>query len=68
MAAAEANGFDVLVTTDRQLKYQQNLATRAIAIVVLGTTSWPHIQASGLAIVGAVKAAVPDRMQKCLYR
>jgi hypothetical protein len=59
LAAAEANGFRVLVTTDRQLKYQQNLASRAIAIVVLGTTSWPRIQASALAIVGAVNAAIP---------
>jgi hypothetical protein len=59
LVAAEAGGFDVLLTTDRQLKYQQNLASRAIAIVVLGTTSWPRIQASAQAIVGAVNAATP---------
>jgi len=53
----EANGFGVLVTTDRQLKYQQDLASRAIAIVVLGTTSWPRIQAPTHAAVGAVNAA-----------
>jgi hypothetical protein len=32
---AEENGFDVLVTADQQLKYQQNLKNRKIAIVVL---------------------------------
>jgi hypothetical protein len=32
---AEENGFDVLVTADQQLKYQQNLKNRRIAIVVL---------------------------------
>jgi len=41
---AESHGFDVLVTTDQNLKYQQNLADRKIAIVVLSTTSWPRIQ------------------------
>ncbi len=66
LAAAEANGFGVLVTTDRQLKYQQNLASRAIAIVVLGTTSWPRIQASTHAIVGAVNAATPGSYAEVL--
>jgi hypothetical protein len=44
LAAAENNGFDVLVTTDTNLQYQQNLTQRKIAIVVLSTTSWPRIQ------------------------
>ena len=43
--AAEFAEFEVLVTTDTQLKYQQNLAQRRIAIVVLTTTSWPRIKA-----------------------
>jgi len=41
LAAAEGQAFEVLVTTDTNLKYQQNLAARRIAIVVLSTTSWP---------------------------
>ena len=41
---AELNGFEVLVTTDQNLKYQQNLSSRVIAIVVLTSTSWPRIQ------------------------
>ena len=43
--SAEAEGFQVLVTTDSNLKYQQNLRDRKIAIVVLLSTSWPKIQA-----------------------
>jgi hypothetical protein len=46
LAAAECNGFDVFVTTDTNLAYQQNLSNRKIAIVVLSTTSWPRIQRS----------------------
>jgi len=36
LAAAEAANFDVLLTTDKNIRYQQNLAQRKIAIVVLG--------------------------------
>ena len=38
LGAAEANGFEVLVTTDSNLKYQQNLKSRRIAVVVLTLT------------------------------
>jgi hypothetical protein len=44
IAAAEQAGFEVLVTTDRNLKYQQNLAERQIGVLVLMTTSWPRIE------------------------
>jgi hypothetical protein len=59
IATAEAAGFDVFVTTDKNLKYQQNLKTRTLSIVVLLTTSWPRIQASLLAVLQAVNGAVP---------
>lgn len=39
ISKAEAAGFDCLVTTDQNLKYQQNLAGRTLAIVVLLSTS-----------------------------
>lgn len=54
--AAEKEGFAVLVTTDSNLKYQQNLKSRRIAIVVLATPSWPRIQRS----LGAVVRAIDD--------
>jgi hypothetical protein len=44
LAAAEQAGMDVFVTTDQNLRYQQNLKGRRIAIVVLPTTRWPDIQ------------------------
>lgn len=52
--AAENEGFVVLVTTDAQLKYQQNLSARRIAIVVLSSTSWPRIQRAIGAVVRAI--------------
>ena len=43
--AAERAGMDLLLTTDRRIRYQQNLAGRRIAIVVLsGTTKWSRIR------------------------
>ena len=57
LAAAEGKGFQALVATDTKLKYQQNLATRTIGIVVLGTTSWPRIKAAVEVVAAAVNAA-----------
>jgi predicted nuclease of predicted toxin-antitoxin system len=41
---SEQEGFEVLVTTDKNLRHQQSLAARKLAIIVLHTTSWPLIQ------------------------
>ena len=57
IAAAEAAGFEVFVTTDRNLKYQQNLTARTLSIVVLLTTSWPRIQLSLPAVLAALERA-----------
>jgi predicted nuclease of predicted toxin-antitoxin system len=59
IAAAEAAGFTIFVTTDRNLKYQQNLASRQMAIVVLLTTSWPRIKAASAPVVNAVNESLP---------
>lgn len=57
--AAEAAGFDVFLTTDRNIRYQQNLTDRKIAIVVLGKGRWRLIKRRLSAIAGAVTAATP---------
>ena len=41
IAAAEAAGFELLLTTDKNLRYQQNITGRKIAFVVLGNQQWP---------------------------
>ena len=63
LAAAEKSGFEVLVTTDTNLQYQQNLTQRKIALVVLSTTSWPRIQKNIKAIVTAIDQAKPNSFQ-----
>ncbi|HYQ84436.1 MAG TPA: hypothetical protein VEP28_10595, partial [Rubrobacter sp.] len=54
---AEAAGFDVLITTDKNWKYQQNLSERSLAVVVLLSTSWPKIQAKVSEVVVALDGA-----------
>ena len=56
LASAEKQGFDLLITTDQNLRYQQNLKERVIGIIVLKTTSWPRIKER----VSEVAAAVND--------
>lgn len=59
IARAEQAGYDVLVTTDSNLRYHENLANSRLGIVVLGTTSWPRIRRATESILGAVAAAAP---------
>ncbi|MGD0102947.1 MAG: hypothetical protein ABSC06_02790 [Rhodopila sp.] len=59
IAAAEAAGFDIMVTADQNIRYQQNLTTRRLSLVVLGTTNWDTIRGNAAAIVAAVELALP---------
>ena len=57
--AAEGDGFEVFVTTDTRLRYQQNLAARRIAVVCLLSTSWPRINRNIGAVVSAIDSRAP---------
>jgi len=59
LTAAEDAGFDILLTTDKNMRYQQNLAGRKIAIVVLGQQQWPQLRPHVQRVVEAVNAATP---------
>jgi len=59
LAEAEAAGFDVFVTADKNLGYQQNLKDRKIAVVVLGKGRWSLIRPHVAAVLAAVDAATP---------
>jgi hypothetical protein len=59
IASAESEGFELLITTDTNLKYQQNLSERKIAILVLSTPSWPRIRECAGEIEVAISKALP---------
>lgn len=58
LTAAENAGFDVLLTTDQGIAYQQNLRNRKIAVVVLGKGQWPLIKPILPQVVAGVEAAI----------
>ena len=51
--------FDVFLTADQQLKYQQNLKGRKLAILVLSTNRWPKVKARTPEIIAAIQALRP---------
>ncbi|HEY4361524.1 MAG TPA: hypothetical protein VGN17_11155 [Bryobacteraceae bacterium] len=57
--AAEKAGFDLFITTDKNIQYQQDLKERKIALVVLEHSQWPMVKLVAEAIVSAVDAAEP---------
>jgi hypothetical protein len=59
LTAAEAAAFDVMVTSDKSIKYQQNLTGRKIALVVLSQGRWRLIRQRLETIAVAVDAATP---------
>lgn len=59
LVAAEQAGYELLLTTDKNLRYQQNLKERMIAIVVIGHSQWPALEPHVQRVVDAVNAAVP---------
>ena len=57
--AAEAEGFDVLITADKNIRYQQNLTNRKIAILELSTPQWPVLRQHVERVVSALNSATP---------
>jgi predicted nuclease of predicted toxin-antitoxin system len=59
LQAAEAADFDVFVTTDRDIQYQQNLTGRRVAVIVLTKARWRLIQRQLPVLSSTVSAAQP---------
>ena len=57
LTAAEESGFELMVTADRNIRYQQNLAGRRIALVILPSGRWPMIQPQLREVIEAIDAA-----------
>jgi hypothetical protein len=66
LAVAEGQ-FDVLITTDRNLRHQQNLSGRQLAVLVLATTSWRRMEAHRDEIVRAVASMVPGEYRELAW-
>jgi hypothetical protein len=66
LEAAERE-FDILVTTDQNLRYQQTFSGRRLAILVLPTTSWPRMQTNLDRIRNILNAMRPGELAECHF-
>jgi len=64
LTAAESAGFDLLLTTDQNLRYQQNLSRRRIAILVLTVANWPMLQPHAESIAAVVEMTQPGEYRE----
>ena len=62
LAVAEQAGFEVFLTTDKNMRCQQNMTGRTIAVVVIGVQQWPALQPHEALVVAAVNAAPPGSL------
>ena len=60
---AESEAYEVIVTTDQSMEYQQNLQNRKIGIVVLRSTAWPRIRHRVDEIRRAIKTVQPGKFE-----
>ena len=61
---AQAAGFEIIITTDQNIRYQQNMSDRRIAVVVLMQTAWPLIQRQVEAIRHALDGVQPGEVRE----
>ncbi len=61
---AEPAGFDLLITTDRGIRYQQNLAERRLALIVISTNDWTRIRKWKPAVVDAISDIPPGSFRE----
>lgn len=59
LATSEKDGFDLFLTADKNIRYQQNLLNRKIALIVLSNSPWQFVRLHIAEIVAAVNAATP---------
>lgn len=64
LTAAERAGFDVLLTADQNIRYQQNLAARKIGLVVLPSNTWPHLEPHVAKIDAAIQQVAQGSYQE----
>ena len=61
---AESEGYDLLITTDRNIRHQQNLTRRRLAVIVLLSGAWPYARSRVEEIRAAVAEAQPGESRE----
>jgi len=61
--AAERAGFETIITADRNFRFQVDISSRGIAVIILSTNHWPTLQRGAAAILQALQRARPGSYQ-----
>ena len=61
---AEQEGYEVLITNDQKLRYQQNLAGRRLAVIVLRKNNWPRVRLKTEEILAALEEIQPGQLRE----
>lgn len=61
---AEEEGYEILITADQSMRYQQNLAHRQIAVIVLLSNRWPRVQMKIEEIRAALEGTEPGEVRE----
>ena len=61
LTKAATSGFEVLVTSDQNIRFQQNLEGRTLALLVLGSNIWPIVREHGDAIASTIERMTPGQ-------
>ena len=62
LTVAERSGFDLFITADQEISYQQNLTNGSIAVIVLSTNNWTVVKEQSNAIGVAIERATPGTL------
>jgi hypothetical protein len=62
LTVAERAGFDLFITADQEISYQQNLTNRKIAVMVLSTNNWTVVKEQSDAIGAAIERVTPGTL------
>jgi hypothetical protein len=62
--AAELDGFDLLISADQSIRYQQNLTGRRIALLVLTSPLWPKVKPHATAIAQIINSMEPGEYRE----
>ena len=61
---AESDGYEILITADQSMRYQQNISHRQIAVVVLLSNRWPRVQLKIEDIRTAIETVEPGEFRE----
>ena len=60
----ESEGYELLITTDQSMRYQQDLAYRPLSVIVLLSTTWPYSSKGTEAIRNAIEQIQPGEVRE----